>query len=386
MVKKSNNQAIVLLSNPMTFDIRPMMTARSLEQNGYDVTALCWDREGQNPAIEKLSPSFKINRFGLKSTYSQKSSKLFGFLFFYVWCIFKSFSVKAKIIYCNDIDMLPLGLLIKCSKLSRVRLIYDMHDHPHIFVYRMPFSKLFENLLLLVAKRYADHVIVVNDAFTKYLSNIGFDSAKITCIMNVSPIGSCPLNTRHVVTSELTIFYYGSITRERGVDKLCDIVEDLANVTLILAGRGDLEGYISTLSTHQKNIKYIGWINQKEIDRIIAEETDVIAILTDRFYVQTPLTHTLASPRKLFTGMAKGIPVLVSEGAYMSQVVEIYNCGIVLDFKNLAESKKAVEYLRDNPDFRRKLGENGFNAALNSFNWSLMEKRLEGLWFKIANE
>jgi len=247
----------------------------------------------------------------------------------------------------------------------------------------MPFSELFEKLLLCIARRYADHVIVVNDAFTSYLSNIGFDSEKITCIMNVSKIESS-LISRHPVTSKLTIFYYGGITRERGVDKLCDIIKDLSDVTLILAGRGDLEEYIKIISNSQKNIRYIGWIDQKEIDRIIAEETDVIAILSDRFYVQSPLTHTLASPRKLFTGMALGLPVLVSEGSYMSEVVERYHCGLVLDFTDLEKCKKEIEYLRDTPGLRIKLGKNGFNAASNSFNWALMETRLRELWCKFS--
>lgn len=375
----NNKTAIVLLSNPMTFDIRPRMTALSLEKNGYDVNVLCWDREGKSPTLEKLSPNFSIYRFGLKSTYLRKGSKLFGFLLFYIWCIFRSISLNPKIIYSNDIDMFPLGLLIKCIHFQKGFIIYDMHDHPHIFIYRMPFSKLFENLLLLFAKRYADHVIVVNDAFTHYLSAIGFDPKKITCIMNVSPIDSTITNINPQKTSQLTIFYYGAITRERGVDKLCEIMKGLSNVKLILAGRGDLESYVKRLCTYQKNIQYAGWINQKEIDRITVEETDVIAILTDRFYVQSPLTHTLSSPRKLFTGMAMGIPVLVSEGAYMSEVVTTHNCGIILDFTDLKKSKSKLEYFRDNPDLREKLGQNGFNAAITTFNWMQMEIRLAAL-------
>lgn len=379
-----SKQAIVLLSNPMTFDIRPIKTARSLSQNGFEVTALCWDRENNNPKTSEVSPNFHIRRFGLKTTYAQNSSKLLGFVFYYIWCIFESLRFKPEIIYCNDIDTLPLGLIIRLIKF-RSRVIYDMHDLPHILVHDLPISGISEKLLFLIAGRYADHIIVVNDSFIPFLSNIGFDPKKITCIMNVSEIINTEIN-KHSTSNKLNIFYYGAISKVRGVDKLCKIVEGLSDINLILAGRGDMEKYVKKLSESKKNIQYIGWISQTEIDTITAEQTDLIAILSDRYYVQSPFTHTLSSPTKLFTGMALGIPVLVSEGAFMSQLVMTYNCGVVLDFKDLAKSRKELEYLRDTPSLRVKLGENGFNAAINTFNWAQMETRLTALWLKIVDK
>ena len=201
--------------------------------------------------------------------------------------------------------------------------------------------------------------------------------------MNVSEVTDTKIK-KCSRNKKLTIFYYGAISKVRGVDKLCKIVEGLSNVTLILAGRGDMETYVKVLSYSQKNIRYIGWIDQNKIDCITAKETDVIAILSDRYYVRSQFTHTLSSPTKIFTGMALGVPVLVSEGSYMSDLVKKYKCGVVLDFKNMKKSKKEIENLRDNPDLRKKLGENGLQAALKTFNWAQMEIRLTELWQKFS--
>jgi glycosyltransferase involved in cell wall biosynthesis len=184
-------------------------------------------------------------------------------------------------------------------------------------------------------------------------------------------------------SGKLTIFYYGIISRERGVDILCTIMADLPEVTLILAGDGDLAGYVRTFALKHKNVQYLGWISPAEIETITNQKVDVIAILTDRFYVQSPLTHTLSSPRKLFTGMSKSLPVLVSEGGIMSDIVEKYRCGLVLDFKDIAKCRKDIANLRDNPVLLNELSENGFKASHSAFNWAIMETRLKDLCSKM---
>jgi glycosyltransferase involved in cell wall biosynthesis len=381
---RRNSEALVLLTNPMTFDIRPLMIARSLSQSGFKVNALCWDREGGNPEFERVQPNLIIRRFGWNTPYSQSNSKLLGILLYYFWCFFITLSLNPRIIVCNDIDTLPLGIFLKILKLHRPKVIFDMHDHPHIFLFTFPFHQILENIFLSMAKLHADHIIVVNDGFVKYLSSIGFDSSNITCIMNVSVLENSRISVRPS-SKQLTIFYYGAISKERGVDILCSIILGLHHVTLILAGKGDLEEYAKALADSKKNIHYVGWLSNDQIDKLVSEGTDAIAILTDRYYVSSPITHTLASPRKLFTGMAKGLPVLVSEGAFMSEVVERYKCGVVLDFKDISKCKKDIELLRDMPNFRKELGENGFNAAVEHFNWNLMEKRLRDLWSRFAD-
>jgi glycosyltransferase involved in cell wall biosynthesis len=88
------------------------------------------------------------------------------------------------------------------------------------------------------------------------------------------------------------------------------------------------------------------------------------------------INHILASPEKLFTAMAHGVPVLVPEGSYQARIVRKYECGIVVDMNNTAMVKEVISKLASSPNLCRKLGENGIKAVNELFNWQIMEKRL----------
>jgi glycosyltransferase involved in cell wall biosynthesis len=361
----------MLLSNPATYDMRPLREAESLVKNGYKVVILAWDRETCLPR-QTLSNGLSIRRFSFKSSYGPSMRTVINFFFYYVWCILSSFTLNFKIIHCHDIDTLFCGILIKMLKFGQVRLIYDMHDHPVVFLEKFPKSHFLVKVAFAMAKRYADHIIVVNEGFIEYLLKIGFQREKMTVIMNVPPKSEYSNFDRINHNREkFTIFYYGDIGARRGVHKLIEAVKDLKHVELLLAGKGDLVPIVKIIEKKYNNIKYLGWISVSEIDRLVKE-----ANLIPSLYIPDSINHILASPGKLFTAMAHGIPVLVPEGSYQARIVKKYECGIVVDMKNVAKVREAISNLASSPNLCKKFGENSIRAANELFNWQIMEKRL----------
>jgi glycosyltransferase involved in cell wall biosynthesis len=361
----------MLLSNPATYDMRPLKEANSLVKNGYKVVILAWDREGNYPR-QTLSNGLLIRRFNFKSPYSQGIRRVIGFFFYYVWCVFSSFGLNFQAIHCHDVDTLFCGILIKMLRFGRIKLIYDMHDHPIIFLEKFPKAHFLVKVVFAMAKHYTDHVIVVNDGFLEYLSKMGFQREKIATIMNVPPKSKCSsFNVANHNREKFTIFYYGSIGVQKGVHKLIEAVKDLRCVELLLAGKGDLVPIVKNLEKKYSNIKYLGWISTSEIDRLI-KKTDLIPCL----YVPNNINHILASPGKLFTAMAHGVPVLVPEGSYQAKIVRKYECGIVVDINDTVKVRKVISKLASSANLCRKLGENGIKAVNELFNWQIMEKRL----------
>lgn len=369
MLSQRDKPVLMLLSNPATYDLRPLKEAKTLAKNGYKVIILAWDREGTSPKQSLLS-NLLIRRFNLKAPYGQRLRTIIGLLFFYIWCIIFSFTYEFTLIHCHDVDMFICGLLIKVLRVGKVKLIYDMHDHPTVFLNKFPKSNILVKIIFVMAKNYADNIIVVNEGFLDYLSKIGFKKEKMTVIMNVSLINfKTPTNKDH--RGEFTIFYYGDISVNRGVHKLIKAVTGLENVELLLAGKGDLTPFIRKIAKEHKNIKYLGWVLPSEIDRLI-KQADLIPSL----YMPNNINHILASPGKLFTAMANAIPVLVPNGSYQAEIVRKYNCGMVINMDNIDEIRKAIIRLASNPDLCRMLGENGIKAACEVFNWDEMEHRL----------
>ena len=362
---------LMLLSNPATYDIRPLKEANSLVKNGYKVVILAWDREGIYPR-QTLSNGLLIRRFNFKSPYGQSIRTVISFFFYYVWCMFSSSTLNLKVIHCHDVDTFFCGILIKMLRFGRIKLIYDMHDHPIVFLEKFPKANFLVKVVFAMAKHYADHVIVVNDGFVEYLSKMGFQREKMTVIMNVpSKFGYSNFNVANCNRGKFTIFYYGDIGVPRGVHNLIEAVKDLKCVELLLAGKGDLVPIVKNLEKKYNNIKYLGWISTSDIDHLV-KKADLIPSL----YMPNNINHILASPGKLFTAMAHGVPALVPEGSYQAKIVRKYECGIVVDMNDTANVREVISKLASSPNLCRKLRGNGIKAANGLFNWQIMEKRL----------
>lgn len=68
-------------------------------------------------------------------------------------------------------------------------------------------------------------------------------------------------------------FYFGSISKEKGVDRLINIFEKLPSINLYLAGDVDKNFSLPKL----KNVQYLGFLNQEEVARKIQNSMFVIS-------------------------------------------------------------------------------------------------------------
>ena len=69
-------------------------------------------------------------------------------------------------------------------------------------------------------------------------------------------------------------------------------------------------------------------------------------------------------------------PIIVSDGSAMSVIVRKEDCGLVVPWGDVAALKEALLKLKNVPDLRRTLGENGRRAYDERYGWPIMEKRL----------
>jgi glycosyltransferase involved in cell wall biosynthesis len=71
--------------------------------------------------------------------------------------------------------------------------------------------------------------------------------------------------------------------------------------------------------------------------------------------------------------MMCGVPIITNVA---TDIVNETQCGIIVDYDNLDQIKQTIIDLRDNPELRKKLGDNGRNAFLQKYNWNAMEEKL----------
>jgi len=83
--------------------------------------------------------------------------------------------------------------------------------------------------------------------------------------------------------------------------------------------------------------------------------------------------YNVAYSVKTFDAMMLGKPVITNIG---HELISEVGCGIEVDWNDISQIRTAIINLRDNVEFRKKLGKNGRHAFERKYSWNEMEKRL----------
>ena len=178
MPARKRTDVVMLLSNPATFDQRPLKEAHSLCASGRPVTILAWDRELETRTDTAFSDGLLVKRMRMKAGHGTPVLTVPRLMIFYLWSLAHLMTSPAASVHCHDVDTLPIGLAAKVLKLRRPRLVYDMHDLPEAFLRFFPLTKLTQAVFLASARKAADAILVVNERFVSYLGRLGFDRSK----------------------------------------------------------------------------------------------------------------------------------------------------------------------------------------------------------------
>lgn len=359
----------MLLSNPATYDARPLKEAHTLAAAGYSVTILAWDRDLETRRDSVYSDGLKVKRMRLFAGHGTPVFTVPRLFVFYAWCLVHLVFTRFDLVHCHDVDTLPAGFAAKAVKLGRPRLAYDMHDLPESFLRFFPLTGLTQGIFLASARKLSDLLVVTNDRYVEYLGGRGFDRKKIVVVMNAQPAQEGRLKKRE--GSGLKVLYYGWMGRERGVHLLVDAMKGTKDVTLTLAGRGELEGELRGVSRSNPNIKFLGWLTVKEL-RPLIYEADVLPSL----YEPRSENVQISTPGKLLTSMSLGIPSLVSAGSYQEELVRRYGCGLVVEWGNLEALTDALQTLCADRELYNTMAKAAYDAFRSSFVWEVMEARL----------
>jgi glycosyltransferase involved in cell wall biosynthesis len=360
----------MLLTNPATFDQRPLKEAHFLARTGKVVTILAWDREIETKSDSVFGDGLVIKRMRVRAGHGTPFLTVPRLLLFYIWCLAHLLTSRTDVIHCHDVDTLPVGFAARAIKFNRPKLVYDMHDLPEAFLRFFPMLRVTQAVFLALARKSADAVLVVNERFVVHLGKLGFDPARLVVVMNAPPLS----RGRRVKArgKELGVLYYGWLGEERGVKLLVEAVQGLEGATLTLAGRGELEAWVRESAARNPSIRFLGWLKMGDLEPII-EDADLIPSL----YEPRTKNAVIATPGKLLTAMSLSLPSLVPSGTYQAEIVEAYHCGIVVDWKNVADVRKALQLLAGDSELYGRLAEASFEAFRSSFSWEVMTSRLE---------
>jgi glycosyltransferase involved in cell wall biosynthesis len=369
MQKERSKTVAMLLSNPATYDQRPLKEAHSLASRGYSVVIFAWDREDTTKRDTNFSDGVEIKRMRLFAGHGTPLLTVPRLFIFYTWCAIHLAASRFAVVHCHDVDTLPVGIWVKTFKVRGSKLVYDMHDLPEVFLRFFPMTKFLQSVFLASSKKLADLVVVVNDGFVEYLVPIGFKKSSLVVVMNAPRLAEGRRRERG--PGPLQVLYYGGLEEERGVHLLVEALGGAAGVELTLAGRGHLASWLKSVQDRQSNVEFAGWLSMERLKPLI-DRADLVPYLYDP---ATPNAR-LATPGKFLTALSLSVPALVPSESFQAGVVDKFGCGLSVPWGSAPAIRAAVEKLSADPAFYKAMAESAYRAFASSLNWEIMESRL----------
>lgn len=163
---------------------------------------------------------------------------------------------------------------------------------------------------------------------------------------------------------ECVALYAGLHGLAQGLDQVLDAAAALKSTTrirFVLVGDGPQKAALVTRA------KQLGLGNVTFSDPLPAEA--ISGLLAEAHVALVTLKTDLpgAIPSKLYEAMASGRPVVLVARGEPAAIVEEHGAGLVVAPGDVQGLIKALVTLRERPDLRRTLGENGRRAAVQHF-------------------
>jgi len=354
-------------------DVRLKKELETLKKNGYEVELIIWERSWPieiDTAVDIKSLKIDVPVGNVKT--------LLYFPIWWTFMIYWLFKLNWDAVHTVNFDTFIFSFII--AKLKGKPVVYDIFDYygdvMHGFI--RPVVVALDNFTM----KFSDVIIIADDSRINQLAR-NIKNRIIT--INNSPDDFYfrkNIEKEGINRGEFVIFLGGKITKQRGTDIIISAVKEMDDVKLIIKGfcsEAEYKDYLVNETRSMKNVDmYLGGVPYHEIiDKTIQCD------LTLALYDPTFPNNVYASPNKLFEAMASGNPIIVNENTSMASIVSDENCGIVVPYNDIEATKNAILKIKNDPDLKNKLGNNGRNAYLSKYNWNVMEKRLVDVYDSI---
>ncbi len=178
--------------------------------------------------------------------------------------------------------------------------------------------------------------------------------------------------------NELIVMFHGDIGIDDGVDILIEATGGLGVKTVII-GDGDRKYMQYLKSKSSKDVIFTGWIPYREIPGILLNADIYLAPFRSSLYTNS------TCPIKQMEAMAAGRPVVMSRiHSFSRYVTDKVDCRLVMP-GDVSDLKSVISELIDDPEERKRLGQNARETAKRSFDWRIRAGKEASILTEIAD-
>ena len=274
------------------------------------------------------------------------------------------------------------------AKLKRAPFVLEIRDlWPESIVAvgaveRNAIIKIFERIELFLYRK-SDHIVVVTNAFKRFIIKKGIAPEKISVIKNGADLTawSEPLDEDKLanlkeklgLNGKFVVSYVGTIGMAHRADVLLEAAQqcDDPDITFVVIGSG-----AERLKLEERAAE-LNLPNFKLLDRVSKSEVRYIMALTDVSIVHlraSPLFKTVI-PSKIFEAMATRTPIVLGVEGESKEIVEEAGAGLTIEPENVDELVEAVKRLKMDPILYAKIQDDGQNHVQSFYDRSVLAKK-----------
>lgn len=371
-----------IVLNNFTNDSRVLKTSRTLSYFGYELTVIAL-HDKVLPFRERIF-GFDIVRLPLMLKKLPKNTlfQIFKYIEFIIRCCF--YCRKANIIHCNDLNSLPIGVVIKKVFFWRaVKVVYDCHEYQTETVGLTKFQKFLKIKLEKLLINYADAVITVSPSIANEYKKL---------YSNVEPylVLNCPLFTETlarkdkfrdrfpILVKQKIFLYQGFLGKGRGLDILMDSFEkiDGGGAVLVIMGYGPMQELIESKASSCNRIFFHPAVSPTVLLEYTASADFGISFIED-----TCLNYRYCLPNKMFEYIMADVPVIVSDLEDMKSVIKKHQVGVVASENSV---KGFCEAVKEALNLDMKQVRFNLLNTKQTYCWENQEKVLREIYFNVS--